>query len=368
MDGGSDVPVLSHATRLLTEQLKRKKCEPWETRESWCRIPPEIREALIELGSAEPDIYRRMFVDEGDAAVFVRQLRLGLGETEEDEAAELLWAHRLACSEDAEQLTRRLARTSAAAIHVRAAERLMEVRLSDRRWTDLQKSTEVPRGTKVVAAWPTALKRTLAREADPHARVVAERLERDKWVSKLGDIVSEADLPLARAAADSGEPEKVLSRVGQGRRARTVRKRVYDWLPVRSFLLASFNRPWPLSVAELLAYVEMRAAEPCTRTALKGFLAALSFVERAGGIRPNEMWSGDSMLKSAVDDATTELASTASSSRPRRQAPREPIIMLVRRERCVVDLSRSRYRRMYCWWKCVKVWDLMITEVCCRRC
>ena len=100
-DGNEAALELSVETKRLKEQLKRKKAEPWESRDSWARVPPAVQAAILDLDSAEPDIFRQLFTDVDDAAVFLRQLRLGLSCEEEIEAVATLWAHREACADDA---------------------------------------------------------------------------------------------------------------------------------------------------------------------------------------------------------------------------------------------------------------------------
>jgi len=64
-------------------------------------------------------------------------------------------------------------------------------------------------------------------------RKTAEDEKRRHEVASAADIVREAKLPLALLADASLDPDSVLGRVGQGRRFRTIQKRVASWLKAR---------------------------------------------------------------------------------------------------------------------------------------
>ena len=81
-------------------------------------------------------------------------------------------------------------------------------------------------GTAPTARWPSRLKRSLALSGDPAARHKAEQQERQRWLNRIADIVVEARLPVAQMALALERPEVVLTKLGQGRRARTLRQRV----------------------------------------------------------------------------------------------------------------------------------------------
>ena len=69
----------------------------------------------------------------------------------------------------------------------------------------------------------------------------AEDEKRRVVVKRAAEVVQEAGLPLALLAANSPDPDSVLSRVGQGRRFRTIQKRVASWLRAREWFCTSFG-------------------------------------------------------------------------------------------------------------------------------
>lgn len=200
--------------------------------------------------------------------------------------------------------------------------------------------------------WPTKRRRKEATEAEP--RQAAEARKRDVHLRHSMDIVKEARLPLAQTADLAADPEATLRRVGQGRRYRTLQKRVASWRKARTWLLAAFGVPWPRSTAEFLSYLEALATEPCARSVLWSTLAALVFFEKGGGVKPADQISADPQVRSAILEMGVELGAVA--SRPRRKAPQLPSALVVAWELIVLDTTRPAFQRMYSWWQLVRVW------------
>ena len=111
-------------------------------------------------------------------------------------------------------------------------------------------------GTAPTCRWPCKLKRSLALAGDPAARQKAEQAERRRWLNCLADLVVEAKLPVAQLALALEWPEGVLMKLGQGRRARTIRQRVREWDKARRYFLTMYDLPWPSSEAHLLEYLQ----------------------------------------------------------------------------------------------------------------
>ena len=112
-----------------------------------------------------------------------------------------------------------------------------------------------PPGAAPPALFPSRLHRARALPGDPSARRKAEDSERGRWAARLADFVSEAGLPLAALAETAAVPGAVLSRVAQGRRAGTLRRRARDWDKARRFFTLSMGRPWPRGPADFLEFV-----------------------------------------------------------------------------------------------------------------
>ena len=169
---------------------------------------------------------------------------------------------------------------------VRSEAARQERRMTDASHTEITQHMEGPKGKRLLEArsavcsssssggapalvpawscdakWPVKLRRT--ERGGQMQRQGAEDEKRRLVVKRAADIVQEAGLSLAALAVDSPDPEAVLSRVGQGRRYRTIQKRVASWLRAREWFLASLGSPWPSSTSQVLSYLEARVEEPC---------------------------------------------------------------------------------------------------------
>ena len=325
----------------------------------WTQLPPELQRTLKEVGGCEPHIFRSVFDGSPEEAdVVVSQFLPGL----ELKAAEVVVAHLVELWQAAEVPARTAVRRAAAfSLEEAACARVLSERLGRRRLLDevlpltsSAGSGAVAPGSRAVGYWPNRLKRDLALMDDPNARAVAEVRERTRWTVEAAAIVQEARLPLAKTAELTMDPAATLARIAQGRRARTLRKRVRDWEKVRRFLLGAYGHVWPVAIHELIDFVNALSAGDNPRSAISSFMGALTFFERGGGVRGPQAFAEDPLLKAASEEAM--VAMTAGRERPRRQAPRIPFAIIRVWEAVVVDVTLQNYVRMYAWWLLLKVW------------
>lgn len=323
-------------------------------------LPVELRKGLAEWDLAEPALIRALFDGSEEAAMeVVGQLLPGLDvETlvAYSESLVKLWD---ACAEPAARRVRQFASASITEGEVRACirekDRLSQrARASARAGSMLERITPPPPGTRQLGKWPSRLRRDMALAGNERAREEAEAKDRERWRTALADIILEAGLPLAQMAEGAASPASFLRQAAQGRRATTLRKRVRDWRRARAYFLRALGRPWPLQVWEILEYVEARVSEPCRKTTLRSFHSALSFMERAGGVRTSEGFASDPLVLGALEEAALTVA--GGTVKPRRPATREPVLFTVAREMIVADDEAPRYDRLYCWWQLVKTW------------
>ena len=74
-----------------------------------------------------------------------------------------------------------------------------------------------------------SLRRSKVLEGDPQARRKAESQRRQHWLQELQQIVLGSSMPIVAIASASHKPSVILSAIGQGRRAATLRRRALDW-------------------------------------------------------------------------------------------------------------------------------------------
>ena len=208
--------------------------------------------------------------------------------------------------------------------------------------------------------WPTRLRRELAAADRPDLLAQAEERDRDRWVLEAVEIFTRDEWPIAGIAEGAVDPQAVLRRSLGGRRARTLRARVRTWRRVRAWLVAAGYCPCPQGLAgarHIVEYLCELAGGACARTVPRAILSALQFIEQCGAVDKSNRVSEHALVTSTVKDLERELA--LGSTRQRRKAPQYPISVLIALECTVMDKSFLPYKRVFCWWKLVRVWGSM---------
>lgn len=303
----------------------------------------EIRLAtLSDLGPADTlELVEKLRKSPGlealDGAAFagmVEDLADGLKETWRIEArqpdAELLVASRKAILEKRRKLNEEQVSASLA-----------------KSWPKKGKATRIRLPTRL------ARKQALAGE-DLSLRELAEKQERTRWLGELKQIIARSGMPAGenKLAGDLSD-----SRFAKGRRASTLRKHVKTWNVAARWFKGTFNVAWPRHPHDVVAYMEARLTEPCSRTSLDSFYATLMFLEFAGEVPDGERLSEHGSLKNMLEEAKLQLESV--SLKEKRQAKLMPVMLIASMERLVTDEAASNYVRAYCWYRLVKVWSGM---------
>ena len=115
----------------------------------------------------------------------------------------------------------------------------------------LKQAAPVATGTGSVTKWPTKLRRSLALAGSATARETAERAERDRWVREVRAVIVAADLPVLHVSSLGS----ALQDVAQGRRARTLRKRVNDFAKLSRYCAIVSGKSWPHGVGMVLDFL-----------------------------------------------------------------------------------------------------------------
>ena len=213
------------------------------------------------------------------------------------------------------------------------------------------------KGLGAAPKWPAKIRRKELRTGAATARHVAEQEERGKWCKEVAKIITGAGLPAAVLLCGGPDDDLLLGCVGQGRRVRTIKKRVADWRRIRAFMLAAFGAPWPKSQLDFLEYLRARADEPCAKTVPSSSLAALVFMEKSGNVAPDDRISNESSVKAYVEEMNLMLSGQSRSVR--RAAPRWPVAVAIALELAVLDRVRPVYERLFSWWMLVKLWGTL---------
>ena len=129
-----------------------------------------------------------------------------------------------------------------------------------------------------------SLRRSRALEGDPQARHKAESQRWQRWLHVLQQISLGSSMPIVSIAGASQNPAVILSAVGQGRRAATLRRRALDWKRAARYFHMLSGTAWPRGPHDMLDYLNCLASSGAGGSALGRAVQALTFLERAGGV------------------------------------------------------------------------------------
>ena len=191
------------------------------------------------------------------------------------------------------------------------------------------------------ASWRNRLQSLLA-VADPQERSAVEEAHRLLLVSEVIALIRRAGLPIVARAELSIDPGRALLGCTGKARARTIRKRIREWVKAEAWFLRVVGSCWPTSASDVVDYLHDRSEEPCARTVPSSIVGALSFIEKAGGVPLGSRLSGDGLVVSTVEYLTVILSKGAA---PTVKAAMVLLGMVMSLELYVMDSSKPRYCR-----------------------
>ena len=103
-------------------------------------------------------------------------------------------------------------------------------------------------------------------------------------MERVAEIIREAGLPMVALADATRDPLRTMAHAAQGRRVKTIRKRVRVWGKASRFFRQAFGAVWSRSVTDVTDYTQA-LREAGAITAARDFVGALIFFERGGGMR-----------------------------------------------------------------------------------
>ena len=213
--------------------------------------------------------------------------------------------------------------------------------------------------------------RALADLPSENQRESMKRMEREKWLDRLVQVLKESDVPVCRIADSTVDPTATLRLAFGSRRHRTLRSRYKVWCKIRLWLSCVHRTFWPAGPSQMLDYLQ-----DCGSSMGKSWpgevAAALSMMEKAGGFRPENCISEMAIWKGAVDSMNMELQSVQRWGLPAvRKAPQTPVLHIISLELEVIRESQSFYFRLFCFVRLLKIWGALrsddVTGICPRR-
>ena len=202
------------------------------------------------------------------------------------------------------------------------------------------------------ASWRNKLQALLA-TADPQERSAVEETQRLQLVKEVVALIRRAELPVVSRADMSIDPGRALLGCTGKARARTIRKRLREWVKAEAWFLRVVGTCWPRSASDVVDYLHDRAGEPCARTVPSSILGALSFIEKAGGVSFEDRLSADHLVASTMESLTVSLSK---GTAPTKKSAMVLLGIVLSLELYVVDETRPRYCRGVAWLRLVKIW------------
>jgi hypothetical protein len=352
--GSSDAGFLEKGWDWVGEPTPAR---PRTLREALSRAPPALRTALEVAGATSPGVVRGL--TDGTPSGLRELVRdLLPGTTVADQAAmeaSMRLLFEVAAPEAAQDRRRFeyldpgfivqevLGRTAAKRARVDRAGVSEALREADAAWKPAVRPARFRlRGDARLAA-----------ASGPTARADAEAGERARWIAELLVLIKEVGGPIVEATRASADPDRALSAVAGGRRARTLGKRVCAWRKVRAWCMDLYSDVFPRAPLQLIEYLQSRADEPCGKSALQSVVATFSFMEDSCGYARGQRLVDQPLFLSFVKELLSGLDGAAGTGP--RQAPRFPLGLVLALEREVVDVSVAAYYRCYAWWVLVSL-------------
>ena len=202
------------------------------------------------------------------------------------------------------------------------------------------------------ASWRNKLQGLLA-VADPQERSAIEEAQRLVLVGEVISLLRRAGLPIVARASLSIDPDRAMLGCTGKARARTIRKRIREWVKAEAWFLRVVGAGWPSTAGDVVDYLHDRAGEPCARTVPSSIVGALSFIEKAGCVPMEVRLSSDGLVISTMEYLTVALSR---GTAPTKKSAMVLLGIVMSLELYVVDEARPQYCRGVAWLRLVKIW------------
>lgn len=187
--------------------------------------------------------------------------------------------------------------------------------------------------------------------------------KRIQMVEKICKIIRDCCFPAALLISTSSAPDKIIARMGSGKRTSTLTQRVHVYRAMRSWLEDNIHDVWPREVVHVLDYLADRADQPCGVSVPAGVLTMLGFFEELGGVQSPDRLSKNSMVTAFAAELKLELSSA--NPKPKRKAWQLLLSFIIDWELRVGDGRLSICRRVNAWAHLVKTWAALRTADSC---
>eukprot|EP00435_Cladocopium_sp_Y103_P019650 s5608_g4.t1 len=180
--------------------------------------------------------------------------------------------------------------------------------------------------------------------------------ERQKYSLLLAQVIIDAQLPVSALIQTLDDPRQGWLHLFGTRRCNTLKNRYKAWRPFAVWLELHRARKFPLSLRDVIDYIQHRVDEGCGKTIPEGFHTALTLIEQLGRVPEGERLSNEELWKAHVKSWTSELAADSPPTKP---AEMYTVAMLLSLELRVADETHTIFSRALAWVVLVMVWGSM---------
>ena len=204
--------------------------------------------------------------------------------------------------------------------------------------------------------WKTRLQKALAGAAGEQQRAKVEEAERERWIKELLKLLEDAGF-LGSTAKNPEAMKHLAARCAMGRRASTLRQHVKYGRKVQVYIMESiYGVAWLRGYMDFIGYVSLLLEEPCGRSVPSSLFKAIAFMELASEVPDDKRIS----TTQAVHNYLMEVSKGNTwSPHQRVKAARIPLEVARAWEQGVLDVSLQKFKRVYCWYKLLKLWGAL---------
>ena len=145
------------------------------------------------------------------------------------------------------------------------------------------------------------------KEEPADARSKRFESERKKFSLLLAELIREAGLPVADTINKLDDPKEGWLRLFSTRRANTLKNRYKAWKPFRDWLEIHRARVFPLSLKDVVDYMQFRMNEPCGKSVPGAFSTSLHLMELVGPFLLEAAWVKSRAERPSVSEVSGQL-------------------------------------------------------------
>ena len=178
--------------------------------------------------------------------------------------------------------------------------------------------------------------------------------QRKRLVAKFCAVLQECAMPIMQSISFSLAPERIMLRMGAGKRSSTLKQKLQAFAQMKEYMQATIGKVFPDHPWELQDYLCERAEEPCGATVPQSIMSMVNFVEECGGRLEEHKIGKLPQVRALANEIQLELA--VGKIYKKRKARQYLLCQVAAWELGVDDVSYYDTLRVTMWAKLVRIW------------